>query len=63
MMNTLERTLIEQIGYAHGWENVRESTPERVVMYSARHSVSSYIMKTFPIVKRKDKTHTRIKQR
>lgn len=36
-MNTLERTRIEKTGYAHGWENVRESTPERVVMYSARH--------------------------
>ncbi|WP_397382239.1 HNH endonuclease [Prosthecobacter sp.] len=36
-MNTLERTLIEKAGYAHGWENVRESTPERVVMFSARH--------------------------
>ena len=42
-MNTLERTLIEKAGYAHGWENVRESTPERVVMYSARHKAETHI--------------------
>jgi hypothetical protein len=36
-MNPLERSLIEKAGYANGWENVRESTAERVVMYSARH--------------------------
>jgi putative restriction endonuclease len=42
-MNSLERTLIEKAGYAHGWENVRESTPERVVMYSARHKAEAHI--------------------
>lgn len=36
-MNPLERSLIEKAGYANGWENVRESTPVRVVMFSARH--------------------------
>lgn len=45
-MNTLERTLIEKAGYAHGWENVRESTPERVVMYSARHKAEAQITPT-----------------
>ncbi len=45
-MNTLERTLIEKAGYAHGWENVRESTPERVVMYSARHKAEAYVTPT-----------------
>ena len=45
-MNTLERTLIEKAGYAHGWENVRESTPERVVMYSARHKAEAHITPT-----------------
>ncbi|HRH98789.1 MAG TPA: HNH endonuclease [Prosthecobacter sp.] len=45
-MNTLERTLIEKAGYAHGWENVRESNPERVVMYSARHKAEAHITPT-----------------
>jgi len=36
-MNSLERSLIEKAGYAHGWENVRESTTEAVLMESARH--------------------------
>jgi putative restriction endonuclease len=45
-MNTLERTLIEKAGYAHGWENVRESTPERVVMFSARHKAEAHITPT-----------------
>ena len=48
-MNTLERTLIEKAGNALGWEN----PPEHVAMYLARHAIS-YIMDTFPIVKRKD---------
>jgi putative restriction endonuclease len=43
-MNSLERTLIEKAGYAHGWENVRESTPERVVMFSARHQAEAHII-------------------
>jgi putative restriction endonuclease len=42
-MNLLERTLIEKAGYANGWENVRESTPERVVMFSARHKADAVI--------------------
>lgn len=29
-MNTLERTRIEKTGCARGWENVQESTAERV---------------------------------
>lgn len=45
-MNTLERTLIEKAGYAHGWENVRESTSERVVMYSARHKAEAHVTPT-----------------
>jgi putative restriction endonuclease len=42
-MNPLERSLIEKAGYANGWENVRESTPERVVMFSARHKAEAVI--------------------
>lgn len=34
-MNTLERTRIEKTGYAHGWENVRESTADRGRVSSA----------------------------
>ena len=45
-MNSLERTLIEKAGYAHGWENVRESNPERVVMYSARHKAEALVTPT-----------------
>ena len=45
-MNTLERTLIEKAGYAHGWENVRQSTPERVMMYSARHKAEVHVTPT-----------------
>ena len=39
-MNPLERSLIEKAGYANGWENVRESTAERVIMFSARHKAA-----------------------
>ncbi|MCX6847588.1 MAG: HNH endonuclease [Verrucomicrobia bacterium] len=42
-MNSLERTLIEKAGYAHGWENVRESTVERVIMFSARHKAEAHV--------------------
>jgi putative restriction endonuclease len=42
-MSTLERTLIEKAAYAHGWENVRESMPDRVVMYSARHKAEAQV--------------------
>ena len=36
-MDSLERALIEKAGYGNGFENVRESTPEQVVLFSARH--------------------------
>lgn len=36
-MNPLERASVERAGYANGWENVRESTPDCVALYSARH--------------------------
>lgn len=42
-MNPLERSLIEKAGYANGWENVRESTPERVAMFSARHDAEAEV--------------------
>jgi hypothetical protein len=42
-MNPLERSLIEKAGYANGWENVRESTPERVALFSARHKAEAVI--------------------
>ena len=42
-MNPLERSLIEKAGYANGWESVRESTPERVVMFSARHKAEAHV--------------------
>lgn len=42
-MNPLERTLIEKAGYANGWENVSESTPEQVIMFSARHKAEAVI--------------------
>lgn len=45
-MNPLERTLIEKAGYSHGWENVRESTPQRVVLYSARHKAEALVTPT-----------------
>jgi hypothetical protein len=45
-MNSLERTLIEKAGYAHGWENVRESIPERVIMFSARHKAETHVTPT-----------------
>lgn len=49
-MNSLERTLIEKAGYAHGWENVRESTPEHVVMFSARHKAEAHITQTSTVM-------------
>ncbi|MDP3850702.1 MAG: HNH endonuclease [Luteolibacter sp.] len=42
-MNPLERSLIEKAGYANGWENVRESTAERVIMFSARHKAQAFV--------------------
>ena len=46
MMNSLERSFVERAGYSHGWENVRESTPDRVVMFSARHKAEAHIIPT-----------------
>jgi len=45
-MNPLERSLIEKAGYANGWENVREGTTDRVVMFSARHKAEAVISPT-----------------
>ena len=45
-MNPLERTPIEKAGYSHGWENVRESNPQRVVLYSARHKAEALVTPT-----------------
>jgi hypothetical protein len=49
-MNSFERSLIEEAGYANGWENVRESVresvPERVVMFSARHKAEALVTPT-----------------
>lgn len=42
-MNTLARSLIEKAGYANGWENVRSSTPEQVILYSARHRAEAHV--------------------
>lgn len=42
-MKTLERSLIEKAGYANGWENVGDSTSERVVMLSARHKAEAVV--------------------
>ena len=42
-MNPLERSLIEKAGYANGWENLRESTPERVILFSARHKAEAIV--------------------
>lgn len=42
-MNLLQRSLIEKAGYANGWENVRESTAERVIMFSARHKAVAHV--------------------
>ena len=47
-MNPLERSLIEKAGYANGWENVRESTAARVVLFSARHKAEAHV--TPPLV-------------
>lgn len=42
-MNALIRSLIEKAGYGNGWENVRESDTERVVLFSARHKAVAVI--------------------
>lgn len=47
-MNLLERSLIEKAGYANGWENVRESTAERVIMFSARHKAETHVAPSIP---------------
>ena len=43
-MNPLERSLIEKARYANGWENVRVSTPEQTVLFSARHKAEAHVM-------------------
>ena len=43
-MNSLERALVTKAGYANGWENVGESTPVKVVMFSARHKAEVLVM-------------------
>ena len=43
-MNPLERSLIERAGYSNGWENVRISTPEHVIMFSARHKAEAHVL-------------------
>jgi len=43
-MNTPERSLITKAGYANGFENVRESAPERVVLFSARHRAEAAVV-------------------
>lgn len=42
-MTPLERSLIEKAGYANGWENVRESSEDRVVLFSSRHKAEAVI--------------------
>jgi putative restriction endonuclease len=42
-MNLLERSLIEKAGYANGWENVRENSPERVALFSSRHAAEAIV--------------------
>jgi hypothetical protein len=42
-MNPLERSLIEKAGYANGWENVRENSPERVALFSSRHEAEAIV--------------------
>lgn len=43
-MNIPERSLITKAGYANGFENVRESVPERVVLFSARHRAEAVVV-------------------
>lgn len=43
-MDSLERALIEKAGYGNGFENVRESTPEQVRLFSARHPAGVQIL-------------------
>lgn len=47
-MSPLIRSLIEKAGYANGYENVRESTAERVVLFSARHRSDVRIVPSGP---------------
>jgi hypothetical protein len=42
-MNSLEHSLIEKAGYANGWENVSESSPQRVILFSARHPAEAHV--------------------
>ena len=34
---------MKKAGYANGWENVRESTAVRVVLFSARHEAEAIV--------------------
>ncbi len=45
-MDSLERALIEKAGYGHGFENIRESSPERVVLFSARHRAEAGVVRS-----------------
>lgn len=45
-MDSLERALIEKAGYGHGFENIRESSPERVVLFSARHRAEACVFRS-----------------
>lgn len=45
-MDSLERALIEKAGYGHGFENIRESSPERVVLFSARHRAEASVTRS-----------------
>jgi hypothetical protein len=42
-MNSLEQSLLRKAGYDNGWENVLESTPQRVALVSSRHRAEAYI--------------------
>ena len=45
-MDSLERALIEKAGYGHGFENISESSPERVVLFSARHRAEACVTRS-----------------
>lgn len=42
-MNALIRGLIEKASYGNGWENVRESDAERVIVFSAPQKATAII--------------------
>ena len=43
-MNPLQRALIEKIGHDHGFEHVVNSTPDGVVLASARHAAIAQVL-------------------